>query len=260
MASVEMQVREGVARIVLNRPDAMNTIDLPLAEGLLEAAQSCTSDPEVRAVLIRGEGRVFCAGGDLRGFTQAQEGLAGVLKRITTPLHAAVSLLARLDAPVVAAVHGSAAGGGLGLMLACDLVVAAESTRFTMAYTAIGLSPDGSSSYFLPRLVGLRQALDLTLTNRVLSAAEALELGLITRLAPDDEYLQQAEALAGQLATGATRAYGAAKRLLQHSLDTSLETQMELEARQISALGASADAREGIDAFLSKRAPGFRGS
>ena len=258
MAAVETEIRDGVAHVLLNRPDAMNTMDLALAQGLLEAARACHFDASVRAVLVRGAGRAFCAGGDLQSFSRSGEP-SRTLKELTTPLHAAISLLVRLDAPVVAAVHGSAAGAGLGLVLACDLAVAAESARFTMAYTAVGLSPDGSSSYFLPRLVGLRRALDLTLTNRALSAAEALDLGLVSQVAPDDALFDEAEALAARLAAGPTRAYGAAKRLLHQSLDTPLETQMEVEGRLISASGATADGREGIEAFLSKRPPKFRG-
>jgi 2-(1,2-epoxy-1,2-dihydrophenyl)acetyl-CoA isomerase len=147
----------------------------------------------------------------------------------------------------------------MSFVLAADLVVAAESAKFTMAYTRAGLSPDGGSTYFLPRIVGARRALELALTNRVLSAREAHDWGLVTRVVPDAALGAEAQALAAQLASGATRAYGAAKRLLHHSFAESLETQMELEAQAIAERARGTDAREGIAAFIAKRAPRFGG-
>jgi 2-(1,2-epoxy-1,2-dihydrophenyl)acetyl-CoA isomerase len=170
-----------------------------------------------------------------------------------------MSRLMRLDAPVVAAVHGSAAGAGLSLAAAADLVLAGASSRFVMAYTAIGLTPDGSGTWSLPRLVGLRRALELTLTNRRLSAAEAVQEGLATRVVPDDALAGEALALARSLAAGPTGALGAAKRLLRESLGRDLEAQMALETQSRAAAAASADSAEGIAAFLGKRTPGFRG-
>jgi 2-(1,2-epoxy-1,2-dihydrophenyl)acetyl-CoA isomerase len=181
------------------------------------------------------------------------------LKDVTTYFHAAASRLVRGKAPVVAAVQGAVAGGGLSLACACDLVLAAESAKFTMAYTKIGLTPDGSGSYFLPRLVGLKRAMELTLTNRLFSAREAEHWGIVTRIVPDGELMAQADALAVQLASGPTLAYGAAKRLLHSGWTEPLETQMELESRSIADMGRTADAREGIGAFLAKRQPTYKG-
>jgi 2-(1,2-epoxy-1,2-dihydrophenyl)acetyl-CoA isomerase len=194
----------------------------------------------------------------LKSFAAQGDHLPYHLKEVTTYLHAAMSRFARMDAPVIAAVNGTAAGAGMSLVCACDLVLAAESARFTMAYTRAGLSPDGSSTYFLPRLVGLRRALELALTNRLLSAREAQEWGIVTRVVPDANLVTETESLASQLASGATMALGTAKRLLQSGWTETLETQMEHEAQSIAAIGHTADAREGITAFLEKRVPQFQ--
>jgi 2-(1,2-epoxy-1,2-dihydrophenyl)acetyl-CoA isomerase len=252
-------VRDGVAHITLNRPDAANSVNLELAKDLLDAALRCEEDPAVRAVVLSGTGKMFCSGGDLKSFGAQGSQLPRYLKDVTTHLHAAVSHFTRSDAPVIAAINGSAAGAGMSLACACDIVLAAESARFTMAYTRAGLSPDGASTYFLSRIVGLRRALELTLTNRVLTAAEALALGIVTRVVPDAALAAEADALATQFATGATRALGAAKRLLHRGWTETLESQMEQESRSIAEVARSADAREGIAAFGAKRAPVFKG-
>jgi 2-(1,2-epoxy-1,2-dihydrophenyl)acetyl-CoA isomerase len=252
-----LDIRAGVAHIRLNRPDAYNGLNLTMAEELADAALRCGNDPAVRAVLLSGEGRVFSAGGDLNDFTARGSGIKPYIEELTAAFHLAVSRLVRMAPPVIAAVQGSAAGGGMSLAIACDLVVAAESARFTMAYTRIGLCPDGSSSYFLPRLVGLKRALDLILTNRVLGAQEALEWGLVSRVVPDAELMSEAETLARNLAAGPTAAFGLSKRLVQSGWTETLETQMALETQAISSLTASDDAREGIQAFLEKRPARF---
>jgi 2-(1,2-epoxy-1,2-dihydrophenyl)acetyl-CoA isomerase len=182
-----------------------------------------------------------------------------VLKELTTYLHAATSRFTRMNAPLVVAVNGTAAGAGFSLAASGDMVLIAESAKLTMAYTAAGLSPDGSSSFFLPRLIGLRRTQELMLTNRRLSAAEALEWGLVNQVVPDADLPRVASELAGQLARGATRAYGVVKSLLATAFQESLETQMELEARGIAAMAGSADGREGIAAFVAKRAAVFSG-
>jgi 2-(1,2-epoxy-1,2-dihydrophenyl)acetyl-CoA isomerase len=252
-------VRDGVATITLNRPDAANAVNLQLARDLVQVTLRCGNDAAVRAVLITGAGKMFCGGGDLKSFARHADALAQHLKEVTLNLHAAISHLARLEAPVIAAVNGSAAGAGMSLTCACDMVLAAESARFTMAYTRVGLTPDGSSTYFLSRIVGLRRALELTLTNRILSAAEALDLGLVTRVIPDPALMAEAQKLAAELAAGATRALGGAKRLLLSGWTETLETQLELESRAIAEMGRTADGVEGIVAFVEKRAPRFKG-
>lgn len=250
----------GVARITINRPDAANAMNLQMARELMEVAIRCDEDPGVRAVLLSGgDGPMFCAGGDLKAFHAAGDDLPALVKEMTTYLHAGISRFARMNPPLIAAVKGVAAGGGFSLVTACDIVLAGASATFTMAYTRAGLSPDGSSTYFLSRLVGLRRAQELALTNRTLSAAEALDWGLINRVVADDELMAEADALAERLAAGATAALGRAKRLLMTGTSESLETQMELEARAIADCARGAEAREGLSAFLAKRTPDFAG-
>ena len=252
-------VQEGVAQITLNRPEALNSINLEMARDLMYAVLRCDEDPTIRAVVIHGAGNQFCAGGDLKTFAAQKEHLPYYLKEVTTYLHAAVSRLIRMDPPVVGAVHGHAVGAGMGLAMACDVVIAAQSARFNMAYTRVGLTPDGSSTYFLPRIVGLRRALELTLTNRMLSAQEAFEWGIVTKVVTDEELLAQAQAFAKQLASGAPKALGAAKRLLHGGWTETLETQMEHESQTIAAMAHTSDTHEGITAFLEKRSPKYRG-
>jgi 2-(1,2-epoxy-1,2-dihydrophenyl)acetyl-CoA isomerase len=252
-------VRDNVAHITLNRPEAANSINEEMGKDLMHAALRCDEDPEIRAVLISGAGKIFSGGGDLKAFSAKGNQLPYHVKEVTTYLHAAMSRLTRMDAPVVAAVHGAVAGAGMSIAIACDIVVAAETTRFMVAYTRAGLVPDGSSTYFLPRIIGLKRALELTLTNRMFSAQEALQWGLVTRVVPDNELLAQASAMAVQLAAGPTRAYGISKRLLHSGWTETLETQMENESQAIANSARTADAHEGISAFLEKRPPKFKG-
>jgi 2-(1,2-epoxy-1,2-dihydrophenyl)acetyl-CoA isomerase len=255
--TLKFEQRDGVAHLELHRPDAANGVNLQLAEELLHATTRLADDAAVRAVLITGAGARFCGGGDVKHFATEGEGLGHYLREVTVPLHAAMSQLVRLDAPVVVGAHGSAAGAGFGIVCAADLVVAAESTKFVLAYTGIGLTPDCSSSWFLPRLVGHRRAVELTLTNRVLDAGEARDWGIVTTVVPDDDLEHQAEQLARTLAAGPTRAYGAATRLLRESVRSSLRDHLALEAETIAALASTDDAREGLAAFVQKRKPKF---
>lgn len=250
-------VQDGVATITLNRPPA-NALNAQMTYELFQTAVACSADPTIRAVVLTGSGKLFCAGGDLPEFAEA-ENLNAHLKIMTTHLHAAVSRFARMNAPLIGAINGTAGGAGFSLACACDITFLAESAKMTLAYTAAGLTPDGSSTYHLPRLVGLRRAVELALTNRRLTAAEALEWGLVNYVVPDDQVLSEAHKLAAQLAAGPTLAYGAAKRLLAAALTETLETQMENESQSIINMTSTADAREGIAAFLNKRPPAFTG-
>jgi 2-(1,2-epoxy-1,2-dihydrophenyl)acetyl-CoA isomerase len=256
--TILFEIRDGVAHLTFNRPEAANALNLEMSHELYDATLRCDEDPAVRAVLISAAGKMFCAGGDLKMFAERTDDLPAHLKWMTLYIHGAVSLMARMDAPVITAVNGTAAGGGLGVVFGADLVIAAESARFAMAYTRAALSPDASTSFFLPRLVGLRRALDLTLTNRVLSAREALDWGIVNRVVPDGELPAAAQALAKEMAEGPTAAFGAAKRLLRDSFNNTLETHLHFEARGIADRARTAESREGIAAFVAKRPPRFR--
>jgi 2-(1,2-epoxy-1,2-dihydrophenyl)acetyl-CoA isomerase len=256
---LRFEIADGVARIALSRPDAANAIDLALARELADAALRCDEDPAVRAVTLTGTGKMFCAGGDLGAFAGAGERVPRLLKELTAHLHVAIARFARMRAPLIAAVNGPAAGAGLSLVCAADLAVASESARFTLAYTKVGLAPDGSSTWFLPRILGTRRTLELMLTNRSLDPAEALAWGLVNRVVPAERLAAEAEALARELAEGATAAFGAVKRLVLLSGSQGLEAQMEWEARAIADAARSRDGAEGIAAFLAKRAPRFEG-
>jgi 2-(1,2-epoxy-1,2-dihydrophenyl)acetyl-CoA isomerase len=255
--TVLFEVQDQVGRLTLNRPDSGNGMNAAMMRDLCDVAIRCDEDPEVRAVIVKGAGKMFCAGGDLRSFAGEGDALPAYLKEITNNLHGAVSRFSRMDAPVVSAVKGVAAGAGFSLACAADMVIAAESARFTVAYTGVGLTPDGSCSFFLPRLIGLRRTQELMMTRRILSASEALDWNLVTRVVPDDELEAESEKLVAQLAAGPTRAFGGVKRLLLGSAGDHLESQMEKEARCIADAARSADGKEGIAAFLEKRKPNF---
>ncbi|CAO5159234.1 2-(1,2-epoxy-1,2-dihydrophenyl)acetyl-CoA isomerase [Frankia sp. AiPs1] len=245
-----------VARITLNRPEAANGITQELAAELAQAAYAAAGDPSVRVVLLTGAGRFFCAGGDVKEMVSYGEHAAAEMKKLADLLHRAVTTFARMDVPLVVAVNGVAAGAGIGLAILGDLVLAAESATFTLAYSGVGLSPDGATSYALPRLIGLRRTQELMFTNRRLSAAEASEWGLVTRVVPAEELEQEATALARRVASGSADAHRTIRRLLAATFDNGLETQLELEARGISDCAAG-DGREGAAAFVEKRAPKF---
>lgn len=256
-STLRFELVNRVARITLNRPDAANAVNADMARELAHAAIRCSEDRAVRAVILTGAGRMFSGGGDLKSFAAQGDALPSHLKEVAGNLHAAISRFVRMDAPLIAAVNGSAGGAGFSLCLFCDLVLAAQSAKFVLAYTRSGLTPDGGSTFFLPRIVGVRRALELALTNRALSAEEALAWGIVNRVVPDAALQGEADQLAAALAAGSTGAFGAAKRLLHHSLGESLETQMELEAQAIAAQARTPDSREGIAAFVAKRPPRF---
>lgn len=257
---VEYAVEAGVATIRLNRPDAGNAIDPTMVEDLYEAAFRAGEDPAVRAVLLCGAGPHLSVGGDLPFFAHTDDDTRGSrLRQMTDLYHLALDRLAALDAPVVCAARGAAAGGGMGLVHVADLVVAAQDARFALGYAAIGLASDGANSWYLPRVVGMRRAQEMFLLNRRLDGREALEWGLVTEVLPDDEVEARARALAERLAAGPTKALGSMKRLLRESWTNGLTQQVTTETDEMSAAGATADAGEGIRAFVGKRTPEFRG-
>jgi 2-(1,2-epoxy-1,2-dihydrophenyl)acetyl-CoA isomerase len=256
-STVEVEVREGVAFVTLSRPDAANSMNLQFGHDILRAALRCEADPSIRAVVLTGAGKNFCFGGDLRGMASSGGDAAGYLTELTTHLHAAIVHFTRMNAPVIAAVNGTAAGAGLGLALMADMAIAGASAKFAPAYTGVGLTPDGSTTFLLPRAIGYKRAMELFLTNRVLTAEEALAWGLVNQVVPDEELLAVATRLATRLAAGPLHAFGQTKRLMADS-EPGLEAQVVRESRSIAAAGSSAEGREGIAAFLEKRKAEYR--
>lgn len=246
-----------VVTISLNRPDAANGLNSEMAAELAAVAQLCSSDDSVKAVILTGEGRFFCAGGDIQAMADFGDEIAAGIKALADDLHKAISIFARMQAPLIVAVNGTAAGAGFSIAVAGDLVLASDAAKFTMAYTKAGLSPDGSSSYYLPRLVGLRKAQELMFTNRVLTAEEAFDWGLINKVVANEELQDEAKKLAQMFVSGAKASNAAVKQLLLQTFSNSLETQMDLEATAIANNAGSPDGFEGVAAFLEKRAPNF---
>jgi 2-(1,2-epoxy-1,2-dihydrophenyl)acetyl-CoA isomerase len=255
--TLKFEIRDRVATITLSRPEAANAISLTMASELAQVAQACDLDPTVKAVVLTGKGRAFCAGGDLRTMAAAADGAATQVKRMADELHRAISTFQRMSAPLVVAVNGTCAGAGLSLAITGDIVLAAASAKFTAAYTKSGLSPDGSCTYFLPRLVGMRKAQELIFTNRLFTSDEAHAWGLVTTVVPDAELPAATAKMASSLADGSLEAHGAVKALLLGTWSNGLETQMEQEGRHISRAASSADGQEGIRAFVQKRPANF---
>lgn len=258
--TLEFDILDGLATLRLNRPGVHNAMNATMASELNEVAQLCANDSSIRAILVTGNGKSFTVGGDLAFLSQAKDGeLPGLLRAMTGPYHEALRTLSRLNVPIVAAVHGAAAGGGLGLMYCADIVVAADNTKIALGFGSLGLSMDGSNSWFLPRIVGMRKAAELFLEERVLNATEALAWGLVTRVVPLAELPEHALACATRLAKGPTRAYGEVRRLYRESLGATLAEQLGAETEALSRTALTADATEAIASFVAKRKPLFHG-
>lgn len=260
MSAVLFECIDNVAWITLNRPHAFNAMDEEVMRRLSEVANQCACDQSLRAVVITGTGdKAFSAGGDVGAFAADPDNVDRLLMDMTTYLHSAISRFSRLPLPVIGAINGMTAGAGLGLMACCDLVIAADTARFTSAYTQIGFSPDGSTSYYLTRQIGPRRAKEFFITNRVLDAETALDWGLVNRVVPADRLQDTVRELAGMLAAGPTQAYAQVKNLVDSAQNATLETQLELEAQTITALSKTADGQEGVQAFIAKRPAHFSG-
>jgi 2-(1,2-epoxy-1,2-dihydrophenyl)acetyl-CoA isomerase len=260
MDPVLLDVDDGVARVRLNRPDASNAMNLELLRALRESLLRCNSDSRVRAVLLTGEGPNFCGGGDVREFAAQGDRLPFYMREATALLQSAASMLVNLESPVVTAVHGHVAGGGgMGLVCASDLVVASTSAKLLLGAARVGMVPDAGATVALGRIVGHRRALDIALTNRVLTAEDALAAGLVTRVVADDRLAEESLALARSLAVGPTRALAATKHLLWDGLGRGLDDSLPYEARAQSELSGSRDAMEGLRAVIEHRSPAFTG-
>jgi 2-(1,2-epoxy-1,2-dihydrophenyl)acetyl-CoA isomerase len=252
--------QDGVAHIELNRPEKANAIDSTLVAEFHDAAKLCSNDAEIRAVLLSGAGPIFCGGGDLEGFGDLGVALPSAMGAMMQDLHSATEILSTMSAPVVAAVNGMAVGGGLSLVLSSSFVVATSDARFSMGYTGAGLTPDGGATYYLPRIVGLRRAEEMMVTNRQLSAAEALDWGIVNQVVEPSELIEKAQAMAAKLAKGPTAAVGNVRRMLLQSFDNDLISQLELEGKSIVEMASTSDGQEGIRAFVEKRKPVFTGN
>ena len=260
--TVLLSVADAVAEVTLNRPAVLNALDEGMAAELVATLDRIEQDVAIRSVILKGAGPGFMAGGDVKLFAgMAERPPQERRRRLDALIHAfhpVIATMRRMPQPVVAQVHGVAAGAGMSLMAAADLAVAAASTTFTLAYARIGASPDGGSTWFLPRLVGQRRAMELALLTDRFDAARAAEIGLVNRVVPDERLAEETRALALRLAAGPREAFANTKRLIQQSFDTGFEAQLAAEQKSFADLSTTDDFAEGVTAFAQKRAPRFR--
>ncbi len=260
LETVEFEQKDGVGWIRMNRPNELNAFNLAMGKDLLAAANHCGAEKSIRAVVLTGKDRAFCSGGDVQEMNRhlEEKGRADLfLRELTIRLHAFVAEIARMQKPVIAAVNGVAAGAGMSMSLACDMGLAVEGCRFVLAYTNVGLVPDGGSSYLLTRLVGYRKAMEIAYLNEPIDSGEALKLGLINRVFPSETFDEEVSKMASRLAEGPTETYGRARNLMRLGLTETLESQMENERQGIITSSLSEEFREGVTAFVGKRKPAF---
>jgi 2-(1,2-epoxy-1,2-dihydrophenyl)acetyl-CoA isomerase len=257
MADLRVEVADAVATLTLDRPDALNSLTVPLKDELARTIRSLGRDAAVRAVVLTGAGRAFCAGQDLRERLGPDAApLAAEVRERYAPI---ILAMRRLEKPIIGAINGVAAGAGASLAFACDIRIAAEESSFILAFGRVGLVPDSGATWFLPRLIGASRAAELAMTTDPLSAADAERIGLVSRVVPGPSLLEEAHALAARLAAGAPVALGLTKRALNRAFGATLEDQLEYEAILQGIAGATADHAEGVAAFVEKRKPAFRG-
>ena len=257
METMEYSIADSVAHLRFTRPEGANAVNPAFCKDLKLAVQEISENNSVEAVVVTAEGKVFCAGGDLKEFNEAGDNLPAVVSSMLDDLHEAIYIMNAAPKPFVAGVQGAAGGAGMSLVSAFDLVVSGESAKYTMAYTRVGLTPDGTSSYFLARHIGLRRMMDLTLTNRVLSAAEAESWGLVNRVVPDQEITEHALNLAQQLAEGSPGIAGTAKAVIYKGYESNLNDAGDFEAMNIVKAAGTGNGQEGIAAFVEKRNPNW---
>lgn len=256
---LKLEIADGVAEITLNRPAKLNAIDAELAARLVDALAAIEADRNVKAIVLKGAGRAFMAGGDLKNFHEAGTRAPEAVKRLIAPFHEAVRRIRLARAPVIASVHGAVAGGGVALALACDFVLAAEDTVFTPAYLKLATNPDGGTTWSVVRLLGERRALEWLMLGEQMPAQQALSLGLINRVVPPVALEQETKIFAAQIASGPAQAQASLKRLIWQAASTPFEAQLEAEAAGFIALAGTADFREGVAAFFERRKPRFGG-
>lgn len=261
MDTILLDKQGGVATLTLNRPDVLNALNRQMALDLDEAVTELTGDETIRAVVLRGAGRGFMAGGDVATFHQNMDSIDEMITDLIGIFHKSVAGIAAMPKPVIAAVHGPAAGAGVSMSLNADYTIAADNAKFTMAYIWLGTNPDGGSTYLLPRLIGRRKALELAMLSDTLDASAALDMGLVNRVVTADDLEAESMALAERLAAGPTRAFAQTKALINQSFEAaSFDDQLAAERDAFLRCAGTDDFREGVAAFVEKRKPDFTGS
>ena len=254
---VTINKTDGIATLLLDRPETFNAFNLDMIERLSDHLVTLTNDQEIRAIIISGEGKAFCAGGDLKWVLKFPPGPPAAFHKLAARFHQAILEIRRMTKPVIAAINGIAAGGGFSLALACDFRVMAKSAVLRQAYTSSGLCIDGGGSFTLPRLVGLARALEIMAFDKPISAEQALSWGLVTKTVRDGSTLTEAQDMARELVKNSLHSFGWSKKLLTDSFHTSFETQIERERRGLSLCAAHPEGKEGLEAFAEKRKPVF---
>lgn len=252
-------VDDGVATITFNRPQAMNALDAEMIRGFRATAEQVAADAAVRVIVLRGAGPAFVAGGDIAMFRTNLASMAELVPELAAELHQGILALRRAAQPVIAAVHGAVAGAGFSIMLACDLVIAADNTQFSMAYSRIGVSPDGGATWFLPRLAGYQKAMELMLLAETVDAGMLQRLGVVNRVVAADQLAVETEKLARRLAAGPARAYAETKALANRALHDGLAAHLDAEAHAFARCAVTRDFAEGVTAFVEKRKSSFTG-
>ncbi len=255
--TIKVEVKEGVGKIVLNRPEVMNALDMPMREALGEALKALQDNPEVRVVVLTGAGNAFCAGGDVKTMTSEMDPEQS-LSRLRK-LHRIIHTLATMDKPVIAAVNGTAVGLGCSIALACDIIISSEKAKFGQVFSRVGLVPDGGGMYFLPRWVGVPKAKLMVFLGDIIDAQAAEKAGMVTKVVPHEDFEKEVNELSRRLAVGPSKSYALAKAVLSKSLETDLVSSLESEAYVQSICLQTDDFKEGVKAFLEKREPKFEG-
>ena len=264
MAHLDLDITDGVATLTMNRPEARNALSMEMRAQLIEVLHDIEHDNTVRCVVLKGAGDHFMAGGDVKGMSESiKKDPSDVRKEFLLrihDLHPIMFAMRRMPKPIIASCRGAAAGAGVSMALACDLVIAADDAFFTLAYCKIGTSPDGSSSFHLPRAVGIKKEMEIALLGDRFGAQEAKDIGMINFVVPNAELDAETAALAQRLAAGPTHVYGNTKALFYRSLESEFESQLQAEAEYFADCASRADFREGVSAFVEKRSPNFTGN
>lgn len=258
MASIDVKIQQKTAFITLNRPEVFNSFNREMALLLQDELDAAEKNSEIRAIVITGSGKAFCAGQDLKEVTSAElnPGFKKILEEHYNPI---IQRIRTIEKPVIAAVNGVAAGAGANIALACDVVIASENASFIQAFSKIGLVPDSAGTFFLPRLIGFQKASALMMLGDKISATDAEKLGMVYKTVPSENFMEEVTNIASILANMPTKALGLIKRLLNNSMQNSLEEQLNLESKLQIESAQSEDYAEGVDAFVNKRKPNFRG-